>query len=170
MKIKDKMFLIPAGCILIIAFMYSIWRVFFIPTGAMEPTIPKGSKLISQRYVFSSPKRGDVVIFSTENIKYGDSGLMGKNYIKRLIGLPGDTVEIKKGKLIINSVEYESEIYYTIPKPYESPYINSQRPVIMIPADHYFVLGDNSENSLDSRYFGPIPAQNIWARMIYLLK
>lgn len=171
MKIKNyKNYLILLGIALAFVLIFSIWRLFHIPTSAMVPTIPKGSNLISQRYVFSKPQRGDIVIFKTENIQYGGNPLIGKDYVMRLIGLPSDSIEIRDGKLIINGEFYESENYYTIPLSHETAHINLDKPVIVIPEGHYFVLGDNSAASLDSRYYGPIPSKNVWARMIFLMK
>ena len=113
-----------------------------ITSESMSTTFEKGDKLIGLRlaYLFSEPKRGDIIIF-----KYPDDG--EKLLIKRVIGLPGDMVIIEDGLVYING----SEI------PLEEPYAHGNNKQsfgpYMVPADCYFVLGDNRDNSKDSRYW-----------------
>lgn len=110
-----------------------------VPTGSMENTIHGGDRLFGFRlaYTFSDPERGDVIIF-----KYPDNE--EENYIKRIIGLPGDKVEIIDGVVYINGEELEED--YLKEKPLEldfGPY--------EVPEDSYFVLGDNRNGSHDAR-------------------
>lgn len=110
-----------------------------VPTGSMENTIHGGDRLFGFRlaYTFSDPERGDIIIF-----KYPDNEK--ENYIKRIIGMPGDKVEIKKGVVYINGEELEED--YLKEKPLEldfGPY--------EVPEDSYFVLGDNRNGSHDAR-------------------
>ena len=110
-----------------------------VPTGCMENTIHGGDRLFGFRlaYTFSDPERGDIIIF-----KYPDNEK--ENYIKRIIGMPGDKVEIKKGVVYINGEELEED--YLKEKPLEldfGPY--------EVPEDSYFVLGDNRNGSHDAR-------------------
>lgn len=93
---------------------------------------------------FSSPKRGDVVVF----IFPGDRS---KDYIKRLIGLPGDVIEIKDGQVIINGAPFKGPkpIYY-----YNGGEYGAAGRPIRVPEGKYYVLGDNSQASLDSRFWG----------------
>lgn len=112
-----------------------------VPTGSMSNTIKAGDRVIGLRlaYLFSEPERGDIIIF-----KFPDNE--EENYIKRIIGLPGDTVEIRSGILYINDEVYK-EYYLREPMrvasygPYE------------VPEDCYFVLGDNRNDSVDSRFW-----------------
>lgn len=97
-------------------------------------------------------KRGDIVIFLfPEN--------QSKSYIKRIVGLPGETIEIKDGKVLINEILIE--------EPYLNPdYVSEDTmpaPVTIAP-DHYFVLGDNRRNSSDSRYWGTVPRKLIYGK------
>lgn len=88
-------------------------------------------------YLMSSPKRGDIVIFNHNN----------NSFVKRIIGLPGDTVDFKNGLLIINGNQLKEE--------YNDSYINIKGDVkypITLGDNEYFVLGDNRDYSLDSRY------------------
>lgn len=111
-----------------------------IPSGSMENTIMTGDKLIAFRtaYLFSEPKRGDVIIF-----EYPDDET--EWYIKRVIALPGETIEVKGGKVYINNSK----------KPLKEPYIKEE-PVddfgpYKVPKNGYFVMGDNRNSSNDAR-------------------
>lgn len=113
-----------------------------IPSGSMESTIMTGDRVIGLRisYLFSDPDRGDIVIF-----KYPDDE--SKLYIKRIIGVPGDKVEIKDGLVYINDSEVALEEDYlsVTPKGDFGPY--------EVPDESYFMLGDNRNVSKDSRYW-----------------
>lgn len=115
-----------------------------VPTGSMENTIMPGDDLLGLRiaYLFSDPKRGDIIIF-----KYPDDE--SEKFIKRIIGLPGDTVEIMDGKIYINGSglpldePYLKEEWVRNTGPYE----------FKVPENSYFMMGDNRNDSLDSRYW-----------------
>jgi len=115
-----------------------------VPTGSMENTIAIGDRMIGNRlsYVFGEPQRGDVVIF-----KYPDNE--EQLFVKRIIGLPGETVKIDNGKVYINNSE----------TPLDEPYIkeaewgDNQVYQFEVPADSYFMMGDNRNNSNDSRFW-----------------
>ncbi|MBI1871401.1 MAG: signal peptidase I [Chlamydiae bacterium] len=159
-----------------------IVQAFKIPTGSMEPTLhgdpKKGDRVLVNKFVYSmnEPERGDIVVFKTVNI----SGLdYKKDYIKRLVGLPGDTIKIEAGKIYVNGKvltepEIFKEIYYTNtevmkrPSGTEGQYGLEGIPV-QVPPDHYFVLGDNSPVSRDSRWWGFVPRENLIGKafMIY---
>lgn len=113
-----------------------------IPSGSMESTIMTGDRVIGLRtsYLFTSPDRGDIVIFKNPDDE-------SKLYIKRVIGLPGDKVEIIDGLVYINdSEEPLGESYLTVtPKGNFGPY--------EVPDESYFMLGDNRNVSKDSRYW-----------------
>lgn len=111
-----------------------------IPSGSMENTIMTGDKLIALRtaYWFSDPQRGDIIIF-----EYPDNE--EEWFIKRVIALPGETVEVRDGKVYINNSD----------TPLNEPYIKEE-PVedfgpYTVPEDGYFVMGDNRNNSNDAR-------------------
>ena len=114
---------------------------------SMEPTLYGHQRLIIEKlsYRLSSPQRGDIVVIHVD----GFNELL----IKRVIGLPGDTLEIKNGVVYING------------QPLDEPYINGiprgNYPRLKIPAGSIFVMGDNRNNSNDSRSFGPVPIDHI---------
>ncbi len=109
-----------------------------------------GEKIIINEalYIFNSPERGDVVVFNTE-----DSG--DKYYIKRVIGLPGETVEIKDGKIYITTAEEESfeleESYLNADNKDNTKTYYSNMSVFEVPENEYFLLGENRKASTDSR-------------------
>lgn len=113
-----------------------------IPTGSMESTVHVGDRVFGNRlaYLFSDPERGDIIIF-----KFPDDE--SKLYIKRIVGMPGETVVIIDGAVYINGQE----------TPLDEPYLN-EPPIgsygpYQVPEDCYFVMGDNRNNSLDSRFW-----------------
>jgi signal peptidase I len=142
-------------------------RPFKVPTRSMEPTILPGERLFVQTsaYWFTAPNRGDVVVFRTDAL---DSSLVlkGQFYAKRVAGLPGESLQISEGRLLINGQPLDK------PAPHagrdftafgmSSPGTGSN--VCLIPANSYYVVGDNAANSLDSRFFGPIPRASIIGR------
>lgn len=111
-----------------------------VPSGSMKDTIQVDDRLIGWRlaYLFSEPERGDIVIFELPDNP-------AETYIKRVIGLPGEKIEIVDGKLYIND-EY-----------YEEPYIKEEMKgsfgPFHVPEDSYFMLGDNRNHSLDARFW-----------------
>lgn len=112
-----------------------------IPTGSMENQIQVGDHIIGFRlaYVFSEPQRGDVIIF-----KFPDDE--SQTFIKRIIGMPGDIVEIKNGKVYISGEELVEDYI-------KEPMRTSEVFRFVVPADSYFVMGDNRNNSKDSRFW-----------------
>lgn len=115
---------------------------------SMEPNFESGQRLIVNKviYRFDEVKRGDVVILRPPSD-------INAEYIKRVIGLPGETVEIENGLVYING-EPLSEPYILDPPRYTMKKIE-------IPQEYYFVLGDNRNNSDDSHIWGPLPQDNI---------
>ncbi|WP_367288084.1 signal peptidase I [Laspinema palackyanum] len=131
----------------------SVIETRYIPSGAMIPTLQIDDRLIIDKitYKFNAPERGDVIIFSpTQTLQEQN---FKDDFIKRLIGLPGETVEVSNGQVKINN------------QPLEEPYIAEpptyQYGPVTIPENNYLVLGDNRNNSYDSHYWGFVPKENI---------
>ncbi len=118
-----------------------------VPSGSMEDTIASGSRIIGFRlsYVFDEPERGDIIIFRypVHEEEY---------YIKRIIGLPGETVTIADGKIYINGSDTPLEEDYLK----EDWVIRNDGLTYVVPEGCYFVLGDNRNVSQDSRYWAEI--------------
>ncbi|MCD8089062.1 MAG: signal peptidase I [Clostridiales bacterium] len=112
-----------------------------VPSGSMKNTINEGDRLIANRlsYIFSDPERFDIVVF-----KFPDNEDL--YYIKRIIGLPGETVEIKDGKVYIDGSEEPLDDSFIL-----EPMFVEEDAVYEVPEDSYFMLGDNRNNSADSR-------------------
>jgi signal peptidase I len=166
----------------ILALFVRTWAVqaFKIPTGSMENNLLIGDHLLVNKFVFGptrsevekklpvrEPRRGDIVVF-----KYPDEP--ERDFIKRVIGLPGDTLELRNKKVYING------------QPLDEPYVHFLEPAstsqevtsfdvrerygpVRVPGGQYFVMGDNRDNSQDSRYWGFLPRSYIKGRalMIY---
>lgn len=131
-------------------------QAFKIPASGMEPTLLPDDKIFVDPSIYkkSDPKRGDILAF-----KHPEKP--NTIYVQRLAGLPGETLEIKDGRLIINGATQNegplSKIHYeNSPSDYAA---SGQK--ITIPLDSYFVLGDNPPKSPDSRNWGFLPKQNV---------
>lgn len=175
------------------------FQAFFIPSSSMEPTLLVGDRifvskfsygyskhsfpfslpLINERVLFSEPERGDIIVFKTpENLRI--------DYIKRLVGLPGDKIQMIDGILHINDIpvkrkkirsetklinngQIRNVLVYeeTLPNNvyYETFDMGNTRAdntsEIFIPEDSYFFMGDNRDNSKDSRFVGSVPKNNL---------
>ncbi len=122
-----------------------------VPTGSMLPTIQLQDRLVVDKisYKFSEVNRGDVVVFRPPS----NVDQSGTDWVKRVIGLPGEKVEIRDGKVFINEQE--------LTEPYELEKPNYTYDPIIVPEGSYFVLGDNRNHSKDSHYWGVLSNQNI---------
>lgn len=141
---------IIAGITALILIHYVV-RTFYIPSGSMIPTLQVGDLILVNEigYRLYHPHRGDIVVFHPPP----EAGENDKDFIKRLIAAGGDTVEVKDGIVYVND------------KPLTEPYINERpfldMPRIKIEPGFYFVMGDNRNNSYDSRAWGKLPAGNV---------
>jgi signal peptidase I len=158
-------------------------QAFKIPTGSMENNLLIGDHLIVNKFVFGPDhgidrallpmreiRRGDVVVF-----KYPEDP--DRDFIKRVIGLPGETLEVKNKRVYINGKMLdEPYVHYLEPPGTPSEYhevtsfdLRETYGPVIVPADKYFVMGDNRDNSQDSRYWGFLPREYVKGRalMIY---
>jgi signal peptidase I len=127
-----------------------VMEAFWIPSGSMIPTLEIGDRVLVNKFIyrFTEPHRGDIIVF--ESVDNPDEDL-----IKRVVALPGDTVAVRRGHLILNG-ERQKEPYLNKSLPDRSFYAKTR-----VPKGHVFVMGDNRGNSADSRVFGPLPKKNI---------
>ncbi|HUV75272.1 MAG TPA: signal peptidase I [Dehalococcoidales bacterium] len=134
--------------VVIFLLLQASFQTFVIYMSSMEPNFQEGQRLVVNKavYILGDPQRGDVVIFDAPGNRTGD-------YIKRAIALPGDTVEVKEGTVYINGSKADEPYIKDSP----SYTLESQK----IPANMYFVLGDNRNNSDDSHNGWLVPRQNI---------
>ncbi|MBI3313273.1 MAG: signal peptidase I [Candidatus Omnitrophica bacterium] len=154
----------------VVALVLAIFiRTFFlgpykIPTGSMIPTFMVGDRIFVDKisYRFNPPKPGDIIVF-----KYPLDPK--KDFVKRLAGLPGDKLEIREGKLIVNGrmiedAPFAGHYYYNRD---DWPY-GQKGQVFEVPAGSYFALGDNSDQSSDSRNWGFVPRKDIIGKAVFI--
>jgi signal peptidase I len=124
---------------------------FKIPSGSMHPTLLEGDRILVTKfwYHIRPPQRGDIVVF-----RYPDDPK--RPFIKRLVGVGNDRVEIADGHLLINGQPPEALIFQQMTYYNQGPYGQANH-AIDVPSNTYFVLGDNSASSHDSRFWGFVP-------------
>jgi signal peptidase I len=158
-------------------------QAFKIPTGSMENNLLIGDHLLVNKFIFGPTesrlerillpvkpvKREDIIVF-----KYPEEP--DRDFIKRVIGLPGETVEVREKKVYINGNALdEPYAHYLEPvaTPSESHEVTSfdvrdRYGPVTVPPNHYFVMGDNRDNSQDSRYWGFLPREYIKGKALIL--
>ena len=172
-----------AGLVGITAYWAFVLQVVRVPTGAMANTIIPGDHLIVKKRFFGTIERGDIIVF-----RYPEDRTT--SYIARVIGLPGESIHIRDTRILIDSSELQEQrvfverhdfntgllkelwtegngpyrvFYHPRPDdespPGETPYATTEP--YTVPAEHYFMLGDNRDNSEDSRFRGPIARKEI---------
>ena len=136
------------------------YESYSISSGAMKDTFQPGDFIVANTwaYIKSKPQRGDLLIFEYPH----DRNII---FIKRVIGLPGEKIEIEDGQILINGT--------AIDEPYITPEYNTvtkTRPFtpVTVPQGNYFVLGDNRDHSNDSRYWGLVPEDHLVGKAIYI--
>ena len=195
-KIKSEFFSLLLMILVICAFKSTFAANYSVPTGSMKPTLEPGDKLLVNKMAydlripftklrlleFSAPQRGDIIVFECPY----DASI---TFVKRLIGLPGDQVEVDNGFITINgkplqiSISEEASLIdvlttggtysetleektYTVRRVAGRNGIPSVK--IRVPDGHYFAMGDNRDESGDSRSWGFVPKENIWGKAKYI--
>lgn len=153
-KLRETVETLVGAVVLAVFIMVFVAQAFTIDGPSMQPTFVSGERILADKlsYRFRDPRRGEVVVF--------DPPIESDYYIKRIIGVPGDEILIRQGKLYVNGL-LASDDYTTGPIPRDfGP--------IVVPEDSYFVLGDNRINSKDSRdaSVGMVPKHAIIGRVI----
>ena len=158
-----------------------IVQAFKIPTGSMENNLLIGDHLLVNKFIFGPTPlaigravlpvrpihRGDILVF-----KYPEEP--DRDFIKRVIGLPGETIELKNKKIYVNNQPLE-EPYVHFLTPPSSDYqevtsydLRERFGPVTVPADKYFVMGDNRDNSQDSRYWGYLPRDYVKGKALVI--
>ncbi len=152
-----KHWLFDWGETLVVAFVLALiiraffLQVFWIPSGSMEPTLDINDRIVVNKviYHFREPRRLETIVFR----QVGIPGVPKRDLIKRLVGLPGETLQVKNGIIFINGQSVEEN--HTLNQDF------ANFGPVKIPADSYFVMGDNRPASADSRYWGFLPKKNV---------
>jgi len=176
-----------------VLFRSFLYEPFQIPSGAMSPTLNHQNFVIVDKWGYGNYgtygftlakgaiskelKRGDIIVFE-------NPGNRSINFVKRIVGLPGDSIKYDYGRLIINGEEVNQELLkseggfklftesldgsnYDVKN---MPARSSSYGIPHVPTGQFFVLGDNRDNSFDSRVFGGVPMENIVGKVIYIIK
>jgi signal peptidase I len=157
-----------------------IVQAFKIPTGSMENNLLIGDHLLVNKFVFAPTvasierallpidpiRRGDIIVF-----KYPEEP--ERDFIKRVIGLPGDTLELRNKRVYINGTMLnEPYVHYLVPPDEEGSGgefdVRVQYGPVTVPPGHYFMMGDNRDNSQDSRYWGFMPQEYIKGKALFV--
>jgi signal peptidase I len=119
---------------------------------SMEPTVLVGDRIVVDKsaYAFSEPKRGDLAIYRTTEFHQAI-------FMKRIVGMPGETIEIRNREVFINGRKVDEPYVPSM----DEPSLRDSLAATVIPAGTYFLLGDNRDNSLDSRFIGPVRRQQL---------
>lgn len=181
--------------LLVFSFRYSIAEPNVIPSGSMEPTILPGDRVLTLKMAYdlrvpfthfsiatlSKPRRGDIIVFK-------DPRDGSTNLIKRLVGLPGDDIEVTDGFLSINGTkmitgaprlgplskgsptllyteDFAGEKHWVQRLPHDTPPWPQR---FKVPEGHYFFMGDNRDNSSDSRVWGFVPQDSLMGRALFV--
>lgn len=145
---------VVSAFILALLIRWLILQAFYIPSGSMEDTLLKNDRILVSKvqYYFRSPRHGEIIVFwfSAEE----------KHFIKRVIGLPGDRIEMVRKKLYVNNVlQVEPYVVHKGPA-FDPARIDDIRPMT-VPKDRFFVMGDNRDHSKDSRYWGFVEKSDV---------
>jgi len=177
--LKELLILLVTALAIAVGVKTFVAQAFYIPSGSMLPQLEVGDRIVVSKlsYRLHDPRRGDIVVFDSPNPgPKDDSGPVERvlrglgqavgvaapstdEFVKRVIGLPGETVEGRGGRVFVNGRELVE------------PYLPANSVIndfgqVRVPPGQVFVMGDNRENSADSRVFGPIRLATIVGRVI----
>jgi signal peptidase I len=141
-------------------------RLYRVPTSGMSPAVKPGDWIYANSlpYLFHPPKRGDIVIFSTKGIAGIPQSPESPIFIQRLVGLPGEELSLHDGHVYVNG--QLAEELRTFDYAFGRSYLEQDGASAVVPDDGYFVFGDNTRHSYDSRFWGALPRPNVKSRAL----
>lgn len=156
LEYTDSIIIAGVAALFIIHFLF---RTFFIPSGSMIPTLKVKDYILVNEFIYKlkKPTYGDIVVFKPPP----EANAEGKDFIKRVMALEGDTISVRGGKVFINGeskdepyVEYAPDYYF---------------PPMKVPPGNLFVMGDNRPSSADSHVWGFLPAKNVIGKAVLII-
>jgi signal peptidase I len=187
-KFRETVEALAIALVLALIIRTFVVQAFKIPSGSMEDTLLIGDHLLVNKFLYGvqnpltgerylpirQPQRGDIIVFEYPEDSQNSELYFWqrRDYIKRIIGLPGDTVELRNKQVFVNGElfridqEVHKEPFMTTNPDCTLPFGNSMgcrdsMLPVTVPANHYFVMGDNRDRSADSRFWGFVPEENI---------
>lgn len=154
----DTLWMLLIAVLVALSINQFIFQIVRVEGPSMQPTFWTNERVLTEKisYLFHAPKRGEVVV-----ARYIPKD---SQVIKRVIGLPGETVEIRNGAIYIDDELLDETAYWND----VITYYGEMAPVT-VPADHLFIVGDNRDNSYDSREVGPIPMDQVVGHVAWIL-
>jgi signal peptidase I len=167
-EMKDWAEAIIIALVIALVIRAFIVQAFKIPSSSMEPTLQIGDRLFVNKFIYGAripltditfpalkePQRGDIIVFRSQEPPK-------KDFIKRLVALGGETVGIRRGRIYINGKELTGPDSVTMRDYSNKGDYGAEGAVVKVPEGSYFMLGDNTDNSRDSRYWGFVPRKDI---------
>ncbi|NMG09707.1 signal peptidase I [Brasilonema sp. UFV-L1] len=160
-SLRENLILIAIALCLALLIRTFVAEPRYIPSDSMLPTLHKGDRLVVEKlsYLFHTPEFGDIVVFQPPEELQSRGYAKDQAFIKRIIGTPGKKVSIASGKVYIDG------------KPIQEDYI-AEPPILpmeerQVPPNQFFVMGDNRNDSNDSRYWGFLPKENVIGRAVF---
>ena len=143
-----------------------------VPTGAMKPTLMPGDDFCMERvsYIFRQPRRGEIIVFRTAGIigiPEPTQPAPNRTFVMRIVGLPQDQLQLSGDTLLVNGKPDTALRDIHLSTTTHAIYLSGPGSKVQVPADSYFVVGDNFNSSFDSRYWGFVPKKNINGRAAY---
>lgn len=152
--------IIVALAIFVVIYLF-LFQPHQVKGASMEPNFHDGEYILTDKisYRFGAPKRGDIVIFRAPRNPELD-------FIKRVIGEPGDRVKISNGKVLVNDVQLKEQYLSAALYTHGGAFLTDNS-TFTVPEKAYFVLGDNRDHSSDSREWGPVPVGNLIGKAFF---
>lgn len=159
---------IGLSLVLALGIRHFVAEARYIPSESMVPTLEVNDRLIVEKisYLFNPPQRGDIIVFMPPDAAgqaclglQSPNGKIKDAFIKRIVGLPGETLQVNNGQVYVNDQPLQ-ESYINAPPNYQwGPEV--------VPTNSYLVLGDNRNNSCDGHFWGFVPKENIIGRAVF---